>query len=77
MSYKILAMWLCGLWALGLGARISLELLLSDTGIFVPNYTINIVFDFVPLMLFGLVTVWYQTKELFKVAQAKGWVDTE
>ena len=78
MSYKTIIFWLCGLWALGLGARMSLELLLSDTGIFIPRdilYGCNIWFDFIPLCVFGLITVWYQTKELFKVAQKKGWVD--
>ena len=78
VSYKTLAVWLCGLWSLGLGARMSLELLLSDGWIHVPRnagFGINIWFDFIPLCVFGLLTVWYQTKELFKVAQKKGWVD--
>ena len=69
--------WLCGLWSLGLGARMSLELLLSDGWIHVPRdagYGCNLWFDFIPLCVFGCVTVYYTTKELFKVAQTKGWV---
>ena len=70
--------WLCGLWSVGLGARMSLELLLSDSGIYMPRnvgYGVNIWFDFIPFCIFGLVTVYYTTKELFIVVQKKGWVD--
>jgi len=77
MMYKTIMIWLCGLWALGLGARMSLELILSDGWIHVPKtagYGCNIWFDFLPLCVFGLVTVYYSTKELFRVAQQKGWV---
>lgn len=80
MSYKTLVMWLCGLWAWGLGARMSLELILSDGWIHVPRdagYGCNIWFDFLPLAVFGFVTVWCQTKEMFTVLQKKGWVSTE
>jgi len=72
---KTIIMWLCGLWSLGLGFRMSLELLLSDGWIHVPQHPLNIYFDFIPLCVFGLITVWFQTKELFKVVQKKGWVD--
>lgn len=78
-SYKTIIIWLCGLWSLGLGARMSLELLLSDGWIHVPRnagYGCNLWFDFLPLCMFGCVTVYYTTKELFKVVQSKGWVDT-
>ena len=78
VSYKTLAMWLCGIWALGLGFIYSLELFLSDGWIHVPRnagYGCNLWFDFIPLCVFGCVTVFYTTKELFKVAQQKGWVD--
>jgi len=77
MAYKTVITWLCGLWSLGLGARMSLELLMSDGWIHVPRHPLNIWFDFIPLMLFGIVTTWYMTKELFRVAQRKGWVDAE
>jgi len=80
MSYKTIVIWLCGLWALGLGFRMSLELILSDGWIHVPRdagYGCNIWFDFIPLAVFGFITVWYQTKEMFKVVQRKGWVSTE
>jgi hypothetical protein len=80
MLYKTLAMWLCGLWVLGLGARMSLELLLSDEGVHIlrdGGYGCNIWFDFIPLCVFGCITVYYTTKELLKVAQAKGWVDMQ
>ena len=80
MSYKTIIFWLCGLWSLGLGARMSLELLLSDEGIHIlrnASYGINIWFDVLPLAVFGFITAWYQTKELFKVAQKKGWVNAE
>ena len=72
-----IVMWLCGLWSLGLGFRMSLELLLSDGWIHVPKHPLNIYFDFIPLCVFGFVTVWYQTKEMFKVVQRKGWVSAE
>ena len=78
MSYKTIktiVIWLCGLWSLGLGFRMSLELLLSDGWIHVPKHPLNIYFDFLPLGVFGLVTVYYTTQELFKVVQKKGWVD--
>lgn len=80
MIYKSICMWLCGLWALWLGFRMSLELLLSDGWIHVPRnagYGVNIWFDFIPLCVFGLVTTWYTTKELCKIVQRKGWMSTQ
>jgi len=74
---KTIVTWLCGLWSLGLGFRMSLELLLSDGWIHVPKHPLNIYFDFIPLAVFGFVTVWYQTKEMFKVTQKRGWVNIE
>ena len=77
VSYKTIIIWLCGLWSLGLGARMSLELLLSDEGVHVTPHPLNLFFDFIPLCVFGCVTVYYTTKELFKVVQVKGWVDVQ
>jgi len=71
MAYKNVFIWLCGLWSLGLGLRMTVELLACDGWIHVPKHSLNIWFDFVPLMVFGMVTAWYQTKEMFKVAQVK------
>ena len=57
---------LCGLWALGLGSRFTLELLASDGWIHVPKHPVNIWFDFVPLCMFGLFMVILETKEMVK-----------
>lgn len=65
-TLKTLLLWFTGLWAFGLGLRMSLELILADQFIQVPNYLVNIYFDFVPLAILGLITTVIGTKELFK-----------
>jgi len=62
--YKTTLRWLCGLWALGLGSRLTLELLLSDGWVHVPKHPLNIWFDFLPLCLFGLFVVIFEMKEM-------------
>jgi len=64
MSYKNVFIWLCGLWSLGLGLRITVELLACDGWIHVPKHPLNIWFDFVPLMLFGLITTYTMSKKI-------------
>jgi len=66
MRSKNVILWMTGMWAAGLGMRMSLELLASDQFILVPNYAVNIYFDFVPLGILGLLTTIIQTKELIK-----------
>jgi len=61
---KIILRWLCGLWALGLGSRFTLELLASDGWILVPKHPLNIWFDFLPLCILGLLVVVFETKEI-------------
>jgi len=61
--------WLCGLWAFGLGARYTVELLASDGWIQVPRdagYGVNLWFDFIPLALMGLIVAFFETKALCK-----------
>ena len=56
---------LCGLWAFGLGLRYTIELLASDGWIHVPKYEgygVNLWFDFIPLMIMGLLVVVLETK---------------
>lgn len=64
--YKNIIGLLCGLWALGLGTRFTLELLASDGWILVPKHPVNIWFDFVPLSMFGLFVVILEMKEMLK-----------
>ncbi len=46
---------LCGIWALGLGARLTLELVLCDGYIHIPRHPLNIFFDFGMLTILGLL----------------------
>ena len=58
---------LCGIWSLGLGARMTLELLLSDGWVCISKYAgygVNVWFDFLPLCVFGLITTILEVKEL-------------
>ncbi len=73
-TIRLLIMWLCGLWALGLGSRYTLELLLTDSWISIPKYAgygVNIWFDFLPLAVFGFVVVIFTTKELIQLIRKK------
>lgn len=62
----LITTWLLSLWAAGLGARLSLELLLADQFITIPNYAVNIYFDFLPLCVMGLVVAVLTTRALLK-----------
>lgn len=59
--------WLCGLWALGLGFRMTLELCVSHEWIHVPKHWLNIYFDFLPLTIFGLIVTIIQTNALIRI----------
>lgn len=66
MKTKIFIIYFCGLWSFGLGLRMTLELLISDTGIYVPKHYLNIYFDFLPLCIFGLVVSILSIKDIIK-----------
>ena len=76
-KYKTTMRWLCGLWALGLGSRLTLELLLSDGWIHIPKHPLNIWFDFLPLCLFGLFVVIFETREMTKYLNKSAAVDNK
>jgi hypothetical protein len=63
--------WLLGIWAVGLGFRYSLELGLSNQFVVVPNYLINVWFDFFVLFVFGLIVVLYEVNVLKKRIMSK------
>ena len=64
--------WLCGLWALGLGARMTLELVLCDGYIHVPRNAINIFFDFGTLAVLGMLVTVTITRELVREVRKRG-----
>lgn len=68
-NWKNLLVWLCGIWALGLGSRMTLELCSSDGWIHVPRHWLNIYFDFLPLAIFGLIVTIIQTKALINATR--------
>jgi len=70
---KTVITWLCGLWALGLGLRTSAELLISDTGIFIPKHPLNIYFDFIPLSILGMIVSVFETNEMINKIRRKKW----
>ena len=60
---------LCGLWSFGIGARITLELILCDEWICISKYlgySVNLWFDFIPLFIFGLIVTIFKTQELIR-----------
>jgi hypothetical protein len=61
---ELVIRWLLGLWATGLGFRFFLELLLADQFIILPNYLVNIYFDFLPLFIFGSLVAFFETRRL-------------
>lgn len=66
----LVLIWLCGMWAFGLGLRLTLELMLCDGWISIPKYAgygVNIWFDFLPLCIFGFVVTVYATYSLMLV----------
>lgn len=63
--------WLCGIWALGLGARMTLELILCDGWIHVPKNHVNIFFDFGTLAVLGMLVTVIITRELIIEARKK------
>jgi len=66
---KNIIIWLCGLWAFGLGLRCTIELLASDGWIHVPKHPLNIYFDFLPLCILGLLTAVFETKEMIEAVK--------
>jgi len=64
--------WLCGLWALGLGVRMTLELILCDGYIHVPRNVINIFFDFGMLAVLGMLVTVIITRELVRDVRKNG-----
>ena len=71
MKINTFIIWFCGLWSLGLGLRMTLELLVSDTGVYIPKHYLNIYFDFLPLCVFGFVVSILSTKEIIKEIREK------
>jgi len=74
MNTKKIITWFCGLWAFGLGLRMSIELLVSDGWIHVPRnagYGVNLWFDFIPLCVLGFVVTILSTKEIIKEMRHK------
>lgn len=66
---------LCGIWALGLGGRMTVELYMSSGWVHVPRnifYGINIWLDFLPLFIFGLITVAIKINEIRLSMYQKG-----
>lgn len=59
MNVKFVLTLLCGIWAVGIGARVSYALMLSAPGtspVFMyPRFVLF--FDFVPLFVFGFATL--------------------
>ena len=69
MKAQKIIFWFCGMWAFGLGLRMSIELLACDEWIHIPRnigYGVNLWFDFIPLCLFGLATTILSIKEMIK-----------
>jgi hypothetical protein len=64
--------WLLGIWAVSLGFRYALELGMAKQFIIVPNYLVNIWFDFVLLFSFGLIVLIYEVDVLRKEILRKG-----
>lgn len=64
--YK-LSRWLCGLWAFGLGLRMSIELFACSGWVHVPKHPLNIYFDFLPLCVFGLVVSMVETRRMCRI----------
>ena len=70
MKIKIIFSWLCGIWAFGLGSRILFEMwdwgrLGYDT-INIPIIPLNIFWDFVPLAMFGFITLVLSLRDMLK-----------
>ena len=66
---KYVVIWLCGLWAFGLGARFTFELIRSGPGTYVmiPVNLVNILFDFLVLSVLGFLCVVYSVHTLHKI----------
>jgi len=64
--------WLCGMWALGLGVRMTLELVFCDGYIHVPRNAINIFFDFGTLAVLGIIVTVVVTREFVREVGKKG-----
>lgn len=63
MNKKRFLYWFLGIWATSLGSRYALELQLADQFIVVPNYLVNIWFDFVPLSVMGLLVTIIEVRD--------------
>jgi len=63
---KTIIRWICGIWALGLGLRMSFELILCENHIIVPKNNINIFFDFIPLCILGFMVTAIETVKIIK-----------
>lgn len=57
--------WLCGLWAFGLGVRLTYSLCIY-TSITIPSHPINIYFDFLILSILGGTVLLFELQELSK-----------
>jgi len=69
MKTKKIVFWFCGMWAFGLGLRMSIELLVSDGWVHVPRnagYGVNLWFDFIPLCVLGLLVTIFSTNDIIK-----------
>jgi hypothetical protein len=67
-NFEHVIKWLCGLWAFGIGFRFTIELLASTGWIHLPKHPINIWFDFFPLCILGVLTVFFEVRNLILIA---------
>lgn len=65
MNTKEVLMFLCGIWALGIGARMS-YCLLAHGGACVYNYPRFVVaFDYIPLAVFGMFLLAFVVRDIY------------
>jgi hypothetical protein len=60
---RTIVRWLCGLWAFGLGVRITYSMCIYPS-ITIPSHPINIFFDFLPLSIFGVTALLFELQEM-------------
>jgi hypothetical protein len=60
---KNIVRWLCGIWALALGGRLTYTMCIHPS-ITIPSHPINIFFDFLLLSIFGGTVLLFELQEL-------------
>jgi hypothetical protein len=61
---KEILFWLCGIWAIGIGIRMIAQFLVIGGDFLVFSSSLNIFLDFVPLTIFGCLSIVIILKEL-------------